>query len=787
MAENETTRPLRISFLATYVPKQCGIATFARDLATSTAKVGGHQLGQANEIQVIAVSDTRGAYAYGPEVRFELQQQKKTDYRDAADFLNMSPIHAVNVHHEFGIFGGQDGAFILTFLGNLKKPVVTTLHTVLQEPSEGQKQTLRAVCSLSTLVVVLAERAREMLREIYGVPDKKIRFIHHGIPDVPFVDPAFYKDQFGVEGRRVLLTFGLLNPNKGIEVAIDALGEIVKDFPDLVYFVLGATHPEVKKHYGESYLVSLEQRAKEKGLARNIVFHNLYVTLEELTQFLLVSDVYLAPYWSREQIVSGTLAYGLGYGKAVISTPSWYAEEMLAGERGVLFPFGDSHALAEELRLLLSDEVRRNQLRKRAYLFGRQMVWKEVARQYLETFEEAISRYADLVPRPVLHEHGPLRATLPEVRLDHLRVMTDDTGVLRHCTFATPNRRYGYFTEDNAAALMVIVQNWRLFKNNAVMPLCQTYLSFLQYALDEETGWFRKHLEYGRQWSDEPPSEDCQGRVLWALGSAVAYPPNASVLGLASRLFDAALKPINKMTSPRAWAFALLGLNTYLQRFGGAMTVSGHRMRLARKLLETFVAKRREGWEWCEDAVFSVSGKLPHALIKSGRFLGDESFTQQGLRTLGWLFEVQTGQKSGHLSLIGNEGWYSYGGEKARFDQLPMEASALIEAAREAYLATWDRVWVERIHVCLNWFLGINDLQQPLYDFTTGGCQDGLHSSGTNMNQGAESTIAWLLALHAIQLIESAGRLWTPGPEEAVAAEAPTAADALNLQPRETG
>jgi glycosyltransferase involved in cell wall biosynthesis len=777
MAENETKRPLRISFLATYVPKQCGIATFAHDLVTATAKLAGYQPGKGNEIQVLAVSDTPGAYAYGPEVRFELQQQKKTDYRDAADFLNVAPINAVSVQHEFGIYGGQDGAFILTLLGNLKKPVVTTLHTLLQDPSDGQKQTLRAVCSLSTLVVVLAERARKMLREIYGVPDRKIRFVHHGVPDVPFVDSAFYKDQFGVEGRRVLLTFGLLNPNKGIEVAIDALSEIVKDFPDVVYFVLGATHPEVKKHYGESYLVSLEQRAKEKGLAKNVVFHNLYVTLEELSQFLLVSDVYLAPYWSREQIVSGTLAYSLGCGKAVVSTPSWYAEEMLAEERGVLVPFGDSHALAEELRLLLSDEVRRNQLRKRAYLFGRQMVWKEVARRYMETFEEAISGYADLVPRAAVHEHGPLRATLPEVRLDHLRVMTDDTGILRHCTFATPNRRYGYFTEDNAAALMVVMQNWRLFKNSAVMPLCQIYLSFLQDALDEETGWFRKHLAYGRQWSDEPPSEDCQGRVLWALGSAVAYPPNGSVLGLASRLFDAALKPVTKMTSPRAWAFALLGLNTYLQRFGGAMAVQGHRLRLARKLLESFAAKRRERWQWCEDSISSVSAKVPHSLIKSGRFLSDDALIQQGLRTLEWLFELQTDEKSGHLSLIGSEGGYTQGGEKARFDQLPMEASALIEAAREAYLATWERNWVDRIHMCLNWFLGINDLQQSLYDFTTGGCQDGLHSSGTNLNEGAESTIAWLLALHSIQLIESAGRLWTPGPEEQVAAEAPAGVD----------
>ncbi len=762
-------KPLRAAFLGTYVPRQCGIATFTNDLATATAKVEGCQLGQGDEIQVLAVSDTRGTYAYGPEVRFELQQQNKTDYRDAADFLNMTPVHVVSVQHEFGIYGGQDGAFVLTLLGNLKKPVVSTLHTVLYEPTETQKEALRAICSLSTLVVVMTHRAHDMLRDIYGISEKKIRFIHHGVPDVPFVDPGFYKDQFGVEGRRVLLTFGLLNPNKGIEVGIDAIAEIAGDFPDVAYFVLGATHPEVKRRTGESYLVSLEQRAKEKGVAKNVIFHNRYVTFEELCQFLLVSDVYLAPYWAKEQIVSGTLAYSMGCGKAVISTPSWYAEEMLAEDRGMLFPFGDPHALAEQLRVLLSDEVRRNQLRKKAYLFGRHMIWKEVARSYLETFEEAVSQYGELVPRLAMRREVPLRETLPEVRLDHVRLMTDNTGMLQHCSFATPNRRHGYSTETNATALIAMIQNWRLFKDDAVVPLCQTYLSFLQDALDEKTGWFRTHMTYDRQWSKGPVSEECQGRALWALGLAIAYPPNASILWLASRLFDVALEPIKKMAAPLGWAPSILGLNAYLQRFGGATEARELRQRLAGKLLKRFADNRSDAWEWYQDTVSALSAKLPHALIHAGRHMKDEEITQQGLRTLEWLFTVQTDEKDGHLSLIGNNGWYARKGEKARFDQVPMEASALIGAAREAYLVTWDRKWIDRIHMCLSWFLGNNDLQQPLYDFTTCGCQDGLHSSGTNMNQGAESTIAWLMALQTIELMESEGRLWAPGTEEETA------------------
>ncbi len=725
-------RSLRIAFLGTYVPKRCGIATFTHDLAAATAEVGGYRPGHGNEVEVLAVGDTQEGYAYGPEVRFELQRHNKTDYRDAADFLNMTQIDAVCLQHEYGIFGGQDGAFALTFLGNLKKPVVSTLHTVLQDPTDIQRETLQAICSLSALVVVMAERARAMLRSIYGVPEEKIRFIHHGVPDVPFVDPGFYKDQFGVEGRRVVMTFGLLNPNKGIEVAIDAIAEVAGEFPDVAYFVVGTTHPEVKKRYGHSYLVSLEQRAKARGVANNVIFHNRYVSLEELCQFLLVSDVYVAAYRSKEQIVSGTLAYSMGCGKAIVSTPSWYAEEMLADERGMLVPFDEPHALAECLRLLLSDEVRRNHFRKKAYLFGRQMIWKEVARSYVETFEEAISRYGDFVSWLAPHEEGPFRATLPEVRLDHLRLMTDDTGILRHCSFATPDRRFGYWTDDNARALIVAIQNWRLFKDDTVLPLCQTYMAFLRDALDENSGWFRRHLSYDRKWSDEAHSDESQGRALWALGLTLAHPPNPAILWLASRLFDTALKPINKITSPRAWAFVLLGLNAYLRRFGGVTAAKRHRRRLAKRLLEKFAENVADDWEWCGDATSSLSAKLPHALIQSGRYLKDEAMIEQGLRSLEWLFKLQIDEKHGHLSLIGSDGWYVRGGSRARFEQLPAEASALIEAAREAYLVTWDRKWVDRIHVCLNWFLGINDLQQPLYDFTTCGCQEGLHPSGRN-------------------------------------------------------
>jgi glycosyltransferase involved in cell wall biosynthesis len=741
-------KPLCTAFVGTYLPRRCGIATFTHDLVTNLRALYGSKAGDA--LHVLALNNSAAEYEYPPEVRFVIRQQHKGDYREAADFLNLSVHEVLSLQHEFGIFGGDDGSHILHLLENLKKPVLTTLHTVPKEPTSHQRDILKAVCALSTLLVVQAERAIGMLTQIYDVPEQKIVMIHHGAPNVPFLDSSYYKDQFQAEGRPIILTFGLLSPNKGIEYAIEALADAVEEFPDVLYIVLGATHPEVKRRRGEEYRVSLEALVKSKGLGEHVLFHNRFVELEQLVRFLVAADVYLTPYLVREQIASGTLAYAVACGKAIISTPYWYAEELLAEGRGRLVPFRDSAALAEQMIELLGDERLRNRLRKKAYQFGRQMVWGEVAALYAEACERAVIEYGTQVRAKIVREPTVERPALPEINLDHLRSLTDDTGLLQHAIFATPDRYHGYCSDDNARALMLLAENWRLFRHENVLPVMQVYLAFLNHALDLETHRVRNFMSYDRRWLEEAGSEDSHGRTLWALGSVVASAPNDAILAFALRVFKEALHSCTQLTSPRAWAFAILGCIAYLQRFGGDREVQGLADGLSSRLLELFVTHSVEDWPWCEDVVTYDNARLPQALIAYHRSFEDENMLRQGLSSLEWLLDLQTDPVHGHLSLIGNDGWFRRGGKKARFDQQPLDATALIDACHEALLATDDTRWRTAMEQCFAWFLGSNDLQQSLYDFSTGGCHDGLHPTGINQNQGCESTICWLLALHCM-------------------------------------
>lgn len=746
-------KPIRVAFIGTYPPRQCGIATFTFDLATEVAKIMGESPLEGRQVQVLAVNNIFTGYKYGPEVCFEIREQQKMDYREAADFLNVSQNEVICLQHEYGIFGGKSGSHIINLLGNLKKPVVTTLHTILREPSEEQARVLKEVCLRSTLVVVQAQKAIELLVDIYGVPEEKIVFIPHGAPDVPFLDSSYYKDQFQAEGRRVLLSFGLLNPNKGIEVAIDAMSTVIKKFPDVIYVVLGATHPELKRRWGEAYRLWLEMLVKEKGLTEHIIFHNRFVSLEQLTKFLLMSDIYLTCSLSREQIVSGTMAYAVACGKAIISTPYWYAQEILAENRGLLVPFRDAGALADQLCDLLVNERELNALRRRAYQFGRQMVWREVANMYMETFTRALQEYGRLNLRPRIRGRAIPQPSLPEVQLDHLRLMTDETGILQHAIFTIPNRYHGYSTDDNARAVLVTVLNWHLFKDEAVLPLMQIYLSFLHHALNEETGRFRNFMSYDRRWLEEIGSEDCHGRALWALGATVNYAPNETILTFAARMFDLALPGCEFLTYARAWAYSLLGCIAYLKRFGGSSEARRIGEILARHLAELFSQNSSPDWPWAEEIVTYDNARLPQALITAGRWLNDSHLVELGLNSLEWLVQIQTDPHDGHLSPIGNKGWFPRGGTKAQFDQQPIEVAALVDACHEAYLATRQKIWFEKIYRCFNWFLGDNDVHEAVYDFSSTGCRDGIHSSGVNMNQGAESTLAWLLVLHRMHEI----------------------------------
>ncbi len=746
--------PLKVAFVATYPPRRCGIATYTADLTGNYRKIyrEGNPGAEQNFFEVIALNNRPQGYPYESEVSFHIRDQHRGDYQRAADFINVSPIDVVCLQHEFGIFGGEDGSYIIHLLRALKKPAVTTFHTILAEPTPGQKKTMSRICELSTLVVVQAEMAVRLLKEVYAVPAAKIRMIPHGAPDVPFLDSSFYKERFQAEGRTLLLTFGLLGPNKGIEYAIASLEKVAKKYPEVLYIILGATHPEVKRRHGEQYRHQLEQLVRDKGLQEQIAFYNQYVSLERLIDFLVATDIYLTPYVNRDQITSGTLAYALACGKVIVSTPYWYAQELLADGRGSLVPFRDSEAMGDKLIELLGDRTARSRMRSQAYQYGRKMIWREVARNYASAFEQARLNYSKVVRKSIQSLAVTGSAVLPEIRLDHLRTLTDDTGLFQHALYSVPNRSHGYCTDDNARALVTTVMHWRLFKEEQIRPLFRIYLSFLLDGYNRKNGRMRNFLSYQRRWLEQASSEDCHGRTIWALGYTVAYPPDDSLLGLITPFFKQLLVPVEPFTSPRAWAFTILGAVYYLKRFGGDPEVRKIASTLSERLCRQFDENSSAEWFWLEESVTYDNARIPQALIAAGNYLEEQRFLETGLRALDWLISVQTNPEGGQLSLVGNNGWYSRGGEKAAFDQQPLDAAALVDACSQAHQATGEPRWQIAMDWSFNWFFGNNDIHQPLYDFSSGGCHDGLMPGGVNQNQGGESTISLLLVLHRMHL-----------------------------------
>jgi glycosyltransferase involved in cell wall biosynthesis len=744
----------KIAFLGDYPPRKCGIATFTSDLLAAVAT---QTEAPQTECFAVPVNDRPGGYEYPAVVRFEVEEQDLSSYQRAADFLNISNVDIVCLQHEFGIFGGPAGSHVLALLRELKMPVVTTLHTVLREPNSDQRRVMQELIARSTRLVVMAQRGREMLQDVFQAPSAKIDLIPHGIPDIPFVDPNYYKDQFGVEGRIVLLTFGLLSPNKGIQHVLNALPRILAEFPDVVYIVLGATHPNELREQGEVYRLSLERLAKKNKVQKNVIFYNRFVALDELKEFIGAADVYVTPYLNEAQITSGTLAYTFGAGKAVVSTPYWHAAELLAEERGVLVPFGDADAIAREVTALLRDETRRHAIRKNAYKLGREMIWSNVAKLYLRSFDLARLEAGQL-SRKMFATKTLDRAPreLPELKLEHLSRMTDSTGIFQHALFTVPNFSEGYCTDDNARAFILAVLLDELEEEpERARTLATTYAAFLNHAFDLKTKRFHNHLSFERAWLDEPGSEDCHGRALWALGLGVGRSPHRSFQALAGQLFAQALPAVTEFTSPRAWAFALIGIHEYLRRLSGDRLVQQAREVLTARLMELFGKAARVDWPWFEETLTYDNAKLAHALILSGHATGQSAVSERGLEALRWLTATQTSE-NGHFRPIGSNGFYPLGGTRAKFDQQPIEAHSMASACLEAYRVTADAWWYEQAQRAFDWFLGWNDLGLELYSSTTGGCRDALHVDRVNGNQGAESTLAFLLSLTEMRLMQNA-------------------------------
>jgi glycosyltransferase involved in cell wall biosynthesis len=744
---NSIESEIAVAFLGTYGPRRCGIATFTSDLAKAVAGDNRRVLPM-----ILAVTDPAGRYQYPPEVKFEIRQGIKADYARAAEFVNYSHVRLVSVQHEYGIFGGDDGGYILDFLHALRVPCIVTLHTVLKRPSPNQAAIVQKIAAHCSQLVVMSQVAKDLLASSYGVRGSKVRIIPHGIPVMDREpEQQALKAKFGVTGRRLLLTFGLLSPNKGIETVIRALPAVLRVFPDLVYFVVGATHPVILRREGEAYRTMLGREAENLGIREHLMFRGQFVSDDELRQYLQAADIFVSPYLNEAQVTSGALSYAMGAGAAVVSTPYWHAQELLAGGRGCLFPFKDHAALSATLLELLGSPSELRRVRDAALTFAHSMAWPRIGDTYYEMFSSTLRSSSGRAVVKVVRE-PVLASSLPELSLAHLRRMTDDTGIIQHATYSVPARRTGYCLDDNARALIVAVHADRVHGTAETRSLVTTYLSYLHGSQNPD-GNFRNFMSYERVLESAPPSDDCVGRAIWALGVTAELADDEGCRRLAGEMLQCAL-PHARTLGPRGTAQAILGLVSFLS--GNPDDATGIREQLAflvAKLMNLYRENASPDWRWFEATLTYDNAMLPFALFAAYGVTGERASLRDARESLEFLEEVCF--EGDRLKLVGNTGWHSRGGEKAFADEQAIDAAAFVLAFRSAYMVTKDRHYLRRMREAFAWFLGANRLGLPLYDFATGGCRDGMGVSQINQNQGAESTICFLMSL--LKMLELAG------------------------------
>ena len=732
----------RVAFISSFLPRKCGIATFTNDLITNV------KLAARNNFDPLVVAmQSKEEIVFSEPVRFEIRQQVKNDYICAADYLNFSHVDVVSLQHEFGLFGGDAGSYLNLLLSRLNAPIITTLHTVLNDPTPEYRRSMMDVSNASEKIITMNTHGIEMLRDIYKIDDKKIELIPHGIPDLPFVDNNYYKHKFGMDGRKTILTFGLLSKNKGIEVMLQAMPEIIKAEPTALYVILGMTHPSVKAHDGESYRFSLHQMVKDLGIENHVIFHNRFVEAEELHNFLCAADVYVTPYLNKEQLTSGTLAFAVGTGKAVVSTPYWAAEELLDEGRGKLVPFGDYKATAQAVSEIVSDDSLFYKLRRKAYDYGRSRTWPKVGQSYWQMFKtKRMPIRVTSAPTTIPIIEAMSRIEVPEPSLAHLKKLTDGTGLYQHAKFTIPNRKHGYCTDDNARAITVMVQYYSQYADSEAIDLLDTYLSFVMDAQAED-GSVRNFMHFDRSWPKKEPAHDALGRVLWAFGALMANLPSPLYLSIIKHRFDMSVKHVASQ-SIRGKAYAILGLADYLQQFPGASDIKRCLKIAADDIVEACKKNSSANWKWFEDILTYDNAILPHALFVAALTLGENKYAEVAEKTCDFLLEKTfTGY---YFSFIGCKGWYKKDGKRAVFDQQPIEAAGTVMMLRSAYNVTLNQRYLNLQRQAFDWFLGQNDLCIPIYDFKTKGCCDGLTQGGVNINQGAESTVSFLLGLLCI-------------------------------------
>lgn len=742
----------RLAFVGNSLPRRCGIATFTTDLQQAVCKSRVDV-----ESAIVAMTDHGQVYSYPPAVQLQINDQKEAEYACAADFLNAGEFDVVCLQHEFGIFGGEAGNHVMALLSRLTMPVVTTLHTVLAEPKPAQHAALDQIIEVSSKVIVMAEKARELLREVYDVAPEIIEVIPHGIPDAAFLKPDEAKARLGFGRKATILTFGLLSPNKGIEVMIDAMPSILKSRPDAMYVVLGATHPNLVRNEGEAYRERLVARVRALGLEDHVVFLDRFVDQRTLLDFISMCDVYVTPYLNEAQMTSGTLAYSFGLGKAVVSTPYWHARELLANGRGVLVPFGDATAIGTEIARLLTDDDQRQAMRKAAYANSRSMTWERTAERYLATFERVrrsqrlkviASQSANIVPQ----DSPPL----PQMRLGHLLSMCDDTGLFQHAIHSVPDRSHGYCVDDNARALLLACALNASEEHRVPEELTTRLAAFVQHAWNPVTKRFRNFMSFERRWLEESGSEDSNGRTLWALGECARTDASPSRRRWATSLFAEALPSAESLQSPRAWAFTLLGLDAYCAGVTEDVRAGEIRLLLADRLMSIMSSVETQDWVWFEEGLAYDNARLSQAMIATGRSVGVPTYTAAGLRSLRWLMTLQT-TAAGLFRPIGSESFGDMRKSPRPFDQQPLEATATISACLAAWRADGDPKWKADATRAFAWFLGSNDLSASLVDLEMGSCCDGLHPDRANENRGGESVVSYLLGLAEVRELSRMG------------------------------
>ena len=683
----------RVAFIGNYLPRRCGIATFTQDLhrAVSTARPD-------LETCVVAMTDSDRSYDYPPAVRFEIHDEMIGDYAKAAEFLNSTEFDVVSLQHEYGIFGGEAGGNVIELLSRLEMPIVTTLHTVLAKTTAVQHDVMRRIIDISARIVVMSEKGHELLHSVHAVPNRKIEVIPHGIPDFPFLESHHAKAKFNFAGKMVILTFGLLSPNKGIETMLDAMPGIIKSCPNAVYVILGATHPKLVREQGEAYRESLTARVQDLGIGNHVVFFNKFVDQATLLDFISACDVYTTPYLNKAQMTSGTLAYSFGLGKAVVSTPYWHAEELLSDGCGILVPFADAKALSTEIAGLLTNDVRRHAMRKRAYAASRSMTWVQTAKRYLTVFETESENARPGISIPIdAIVSGRSGHVIPEIQIGHFLSLCDSTGILQHAIHSVPNRSHGYCADDNARALLFA----SLLANNGEMQLSKSitsrFAAFIQHAWNPDTRRFRNFMSYDRRWLEEEGSEDSHGRTLWALGECARKDIDPSRRRWAVALFKTALPVVEAFSSPRAWAFSLLGLDAYCTLAGGDVLANRLRRLLADRLMSLISVTETKDWVWFEDLLAYDNARLSQALIQTGLATDIPPYVEVGLRSLRWLNSLQIAS-SGYFRPVGTKSFGRLRQKPEAFDQQPVEASATISACLAAWRADEGADAAQRFH-----------------------------------------------------------------------------------------